>query len=532
MAALTHPTGSREWTIGGRSIPVVPPRLRDPRIHVAAVTLSVHVLGQVWLGFRLSLTQIALALLTGVVIDLTVTYVRTGALVWPGSALLTASGIALILRVPGTEHGDWWSMHGWYWFVGTTVVGMATKHLIRRHGSHVFNPSNVALVAVFVLAGSSRVEPLDFWWGPMGWAMVAAYAVIVVGGLTVGRRLALNRMAVAFWLTFAAGMAVLAASGHSITARWSFTPIEDFHFWCVVVTSPEVLIFLFFMITDPRTVPSGRVARVAFAVAIGVLCTLLIAPQTTEFGAKVGLLAGLVIMCVLRPVFDRWFPTRGSANDALPLFARGLLVGSEPTPWRTARAVAATLTGVVVFAAVVVAAGIPARPAGASPIDAPPVRFEALDLDALPEIIIDPKVGGFGADLETPEGARDLVDTLAGNLSVEGEAVLRGDPNLLFTVDHGDHLERMRQAVAASIESGRRTVSRYSFDSLHLTVVFPQGAQAGANAGVVATGTVEHVTYGPGDEVVESVVEPLDVTFTLRPIYLGRWLTTDVLSSD
>ena len=70
-----------------------------------------------------------------------------------------------------------------------------------------------------------------------------------------------------FWLTLAAGVGVLAASGHCMTARWAFAPVCGFDFWRVIVTSPEVLIFLFFMITDPKTVPAGRVGRVAFGVA-------------------------------------------------------------------------------------------------------------------------------------------------------------------------------------------------------------------------------------------------------------------------
>ena len=32
------------------------------------------------------------------------------------------------------------------------------------------------------------------------------------------------------------------------------------------------------------------------------------APQTDEFGTKVGLLAGLVVMCAARPLLDRLLP--------------------------------------------------------------------------------------------------------------------------------------------------------------------------------------------------------------------------------
>ena len=68
------------------------------------------------------------------------------------------------------------------------------------------------------------------------------------------------------------------------------------------------MIFLFFMITDPKTVPSGRVGRVVFGVLVAVTSALLMAPQTDEWGTKVGLLAGLVVICAARPLVDRFVP--------------------------------------------------------------------------------------------------------------------------------------------------------------------------------------------------------------------------------
>jgi hypothetical protein len=41
-----------------------------------------------------------------------------------------------------------------------------------------------------------------------------------------------------------------------MTARWHVGPITDAYFWWVLVTSPEILVFLFFMITDPKTIPA------------------------------------------------------------------------------------------------------------------------------------------------------------------------------------------------------------------------------------------------------------------------------------
>jgi hypothetical protein len=67
-----------------------------------------------------------------------------------------------------------------------------------------------------------------------------------------------------------------------MTARWSFGPVCGAPFGGDRL-SPEILIFLFFMITDPKTTPAGRVARIRVAVA---RWSLLIAPQAAEFGAR------------------------------------------------------------------------------------------------------------------------------------------------------------------------------------------------------------------------------------------------------
>ena len=102
-------------------------------------------------------------------------------------------------------------------------------------------------------------------------------------------------------LTFAAGVVVLAAAGHQMTAPWHLGPIAGFDLWWPPVTSPEILVFLFFMITDPRTIPETARGRRIYAISVGVIACLLIAPWTTEFAAKLAVLGALTIVCVARP---------------------------------------------------------------------------------------------------------------------------------------------------------------------------------------------------------------------------------------
>ena len=172
------------------------PNTRDPRLHVAAVIITIHVLGQVWLRFQVSVPQILSAILTCAVIEIALTFRARKAFVWPASAMLTGSGVALILRVPGTPPYDHWSTYKWYVFAGVAAFSLLTKYAIRYRGSHVFNPSNIGLVVAFVVLGSTRVEPLDFWWAPLERWMILAYAVILVGGLLITARLHLLAAAV------------------------------------------------------------------------------------------------------------------------------------------------------------------------------------------------------------------------------------------------------------------------------------------------------------------------------------------------
>jgi hypothetical protein len=92
---------ARTLTLGRTSYPLVLPSIRDPRLHVAAVIITIHVLGQVGLHFRVTVPQILAAILTCAVIEISITFWQKRSFVWPASAMLTGSGVALILRVVG-----------------------------------------------------------------------------------------------------------------------------------------------------------------------------------------------------------------------------------------------------------------------------------------------------------------------------------------------------------------------------------------------------------------------------------------------
>jgi Na+-transporting NADH:ubiquinone oxidoreductase subunit NqrB len=527
VTAATTPT----VRFGERDYPVILPSVRDPRLHLAAVIISIHVLGQTALGFRVSVPQILSAILTCFLIDVTLTFRRTGQFVWPASAMLTGSGVALIFRLVGMDRGDHWTWRGWYLFALVAGVSLVTKYVIRYRGTHVFNPSNVGLVVAFLVLTSARVEPLDFWWAPLGGWMVAAYVIILVGGLLITARLRLLGMASAFWASLATGLGLLAASGHCFTAAWALEPVCGFDFWRVVVSSPEILIFLFFMITDPKTIPGGRLARVAFSVCLGLVSTLLIAPQTTEFGAKVGLLAGLMVMSPVRYVFDRLFAQENPRQTRLgALVARIASPSGGTLPPARIFSRGAVLGSLLTFVAVaIVATGAPARELAQSitPAGEPTVTVE-VDRTTLPAVTVDPEVSALNSEISAGS-AGDLAVTLAENLKIEGEAMRRADTSLLRAADDGERLVVMERRVEAAATLGELVVTEYTFDSLDLRVVFTEGSQGGASLAFEAHGMVVEITSDIEGAELRREESPFETLFVLRQGSGGRWLIVDEL---
>src|SRR2546430_8659701 len=127
--AVPAPSNGLTLTIRGRTYPVLLPRLADPRLHLAATITSLQVIGQVGFHFRLSIAQILVALVTCAVLEVAIAARQQHVLLWPASALLTGNGVAFVLRVPGTQHGDWWSLHGWWIYAGTAAIDRKSTRL-------------------------------------------------------------------------------------------------------------------------------------------------------------------------------------------------------------------------------------------------------------------------------------------------------------------------------------------------------------------------------------------------------------------
>ncbi|HEX6349692.1 MAG TPA: hypothetical protein VF160_09920 [Candidatus Dormibacteraeota bacterium] len=522
--------GGRTVRLGGRTYRVLLPSIRDPRLHVAAVLLTLQVLGQTVLDFRLSVAQILVCLAAGALIEFTVPFFKDNAIMWPASGLLTGNSVAFILRVPGTLHGQWWSLRGAWIFLGVVAVSMLSKYLIRWRGRHIFNPSNLGLVLAFVALGPQNTEPQDLWWiQPTSPWMLLTYAILICGGLLIAKELKLLGLEIGFMAGFAAftGLALWLVPDHCMVASWHVTPLCGLDLWQILAISPEVMIFGFFMVPDPRTVPDGQAARGVFGVFVALLSALLLGPTTLEFWTKTAILASLVIACALRFLLARLLAPLDEGEGFAPLARRlpatlplALLMiwalpiaadlathGPLPAaglPDRTAAVIGLHVgsgPGPAVWLPGAAAAALP-PPRGTAPAPASATLYV---LPPIPTLTIPSNVQAFDSTI-TPQTAATMAHDLVLDLMIESEARRTHDTQLARQGAIDDGLTEFTDVIKDDTANGRIVQKTYSFDQCGLALYLPKFAtQAPRLVGVALHGTTTLTTWdAQGHQVAQS----------------------------
>ena len=545
---ISQPAGPsrprRSLRIGGRVYPVLLPSLRDGRLHVAAVLLTLQVLGQTVLDFRLSVAQILLCLLAGALIEFTVAFFKDRVILWPASGLLTGNSTAFILRVPGTLHGDWWSLHGIWIFLGVVGISMASKYLIRWKGRHIFNPSNLGLVLAFVALGPQYTEPQDLWWIPLGPWMYVTYAILIIGGLLIAWELNLLGLELGFYATFAVFVALSLAPvpDHCMVASWHATPLCSEQLWQILITSPEVMIFALFMIPDPRTVPDGPVGRFAFGVVVALLSALLIGPTVLEFWTKTAILASLVIACAGRFALMRlvapleaghglWTGLRGmgrrvpAVSVAMIILVAALPIASDAATHNPQPAAELSDGSLPVLTLIVGSGPALARWISGSAGDSLPgpaassARLGASArvwvLPPIPGVSVPGNVTSFDPSISHSVATQMGHDAVL-DLIIESEARRTHDQALAEQGADGDALTEFVGVITDDAKNGRFVEKTYSFDRVSLVLYLPKfSTQAARLVGVELHGTTTLTTRNSSGAVLSTVTQSYDKSWGL-----------------
>ena len=207
----------------------------------AFITL-ILLIGHFSFGILESWTRTLLAIGTSIGVELILGKLVLGK--WPNVASAYISGISvgILLRSPAI-----WP------YVVCAAIAITSKYVVRYKNRHLWNPSNFAICAVIFLAADT-VATLSIQWGNNLWAMLVIWTL----GSTIIWRLRRFHICATYVVSF-----VLFAALRS----WIIG--DPFLSELSPITGPEYQLFIFFMITDPRTTVRSRLGQccVAFAVA-------------------------------------------------------------------------------------------------------------------------------------------------------------------------------------------------------------------------------------------------------------------------
>jgi enediyne biosynthesis protein E5 len=248
---------------------------RDPRYLQIAFLASFLAAGIAFLDFDLPRWETPLVLAVALATQWSMTRLLRLPSAGYLSPIISSLGISLLLRTDQV------------WVAAfASFVAIASKFLIRIRSKHVFNPTTFGL-------GVSMLITSHAWCAPSQWGSnVVLAAWFVIFGCAVVQRAFRSDVSLAFlasWIVLKAGRVLYL--GQPSNVLWH------------QLSSGSLILFAFFMISDPKTTPDHRIGRVVLAGCVGVLAFVL---QHTYWWQN-SLIWALLILSPLVPLIDRLF---------------------------------------------------------------------------------------------------------------------------------------------------------------------------------------------------------------------------------
>jgi Na+-transporting NADH:ubiquinone oxidoreductase subunit NqrB len=282
-----------------------PPRRRDPRLYQIGALGALLAYGLAVLRFDLTLPRAGLILASALGAQYACTRIWRLPAFDPKSALISALSLCLLLRTNSAALA-----------LLAASITIASKFLLRWDGKHLFNPTNFGLVALMLATGRAWISP-----GQWGSGAFLGFLLACAGGLVV-HRAARSDVTLAFLVSW-----ILLLFGRSL---WLGEPLSiPLH----RLESGALLLFAFFMISDPKTTPDSRAGRILFAALVALGAAFI---QFRLFRTN-GLLWSLAFFSLFVPLIDRLLPGTRYAwagrpsplllapkgvSDAIPLASR------------------------------------------------------------------------------------------------------------------------------------------------------------------------------------------------------------------
>jgi Na+-translocating ferredoxin:NAD+ oxidoreductase RnfD subunit len=219
------------------------PRFRLDNRYIAPLFITfILLVGHLSYGILESYPKTALAIGTALVTELILGRIFYGKWLNLASAYISGISVGILVRSPA------------YWpFALCSAVSIMSKYVLRIKGRHIWNPSNFGLSVLFFL-GAETVAGLSIQWGNFIGPMLVIW---ILGSLIIyrARRFHISAAYVISFFAFA--------------FLRSWITGDPWASEVAPITGPMYQLFVFFMITDPKTTVKTKLGQciVAFLVA-------------------------------------------------------------------------------------------------------------------------------------------------------------------------------------------------------------------------------------------------------------------------
>jgi Na+-translocating ferredoxin:NAD+ oxidoreductase RnfD subunit len=216
--------------------------LGNPFVPPLFITLILLV-GNLSYGILESYSKTLLAIVTSIIAEMVLGRIFLRKWPHPASAYITGISVGILLRSPA------------FWpYALCSLLSITSKYALRFRGRHIWNPSNFGICAMLFLAAQS-VASLSIQWGNN----FSSLAVIWVLGSVILWRARRFHISLTYVISFIA-----------LSFVRSWITGDPWQSEISPITGPMYQLFIFFMITDPKTTvrsPTGQ-CIVAFSVAV------------------------------------------------------------------------------------------------------------------------------------------------------------------------------------------------------------------------------------------------------------------------
>ena len=210
----------------------------------------------------------------------------------PRSALISALSLTILLRTGSVALS-----------ILAAILAISSKYILRYRGKHIFNPANFGLVIVSLLFTSAWISP-----GQWGTAPLFAVLLAGMGGIVTGKARRWD-ISLGFLAIYAGLLAIRAVY---LGDPWSI-PLHQ-------IQNGAILIFAFFMISDPKTTPNARTGRIVYAAFVAMTGFFI----QFYFHNAAGIILALIITAPIVPLLDHLFAAQIYRWPRLPRFSTTL----------------------------------------------------------------------------------------------------------------------------------------------------------------------------------------------------------------